>query len=125
MENERLPDAKNFLSVQPITPSFFIEYLFPFIADPTHNSFYPKWIPHGITVARSHGSGRQQNQLNQCSGLYVDEDGNVLIADSANHRIVEWKPGATSDQVIAGRKGEGSRMHQLNRPTLDTSISQI
>ena len=34
----------------------------------------------------------------------------------SNHRIVEWKRGATSGQVVAGRNGEGSGAHQLSYP---------
>ncbi|CAF5151327.1 unnamed protein product, partial [Rotaria sp. Silwood1] len=33
-----------------------------------------------------------------------------------NHRIVEWKWGATSGQVVAGGNGQGSGAHQLNEP---------
>ena len=34
----------------------------------------------------------------------------------SNHRIVEWKWGATSGQVVAGGNGEGSGNHQLSNP---------
>ncbi|CAF3410387.1 unnamed protein product, partial [Rotaria sp. Silwood2] len=33
-----------------------------------------------------------------------------------NHRIVEWKWGATSGQVVAGGNGQGSGAHQLYNP---------
>ncbi|CAF5155550.1 unnamed protein product, partial [Rotaria sp. Silwood1] len=33
-----------------------------------------------------------------------------------NHRIVEWKSGATNGKVVAGGNGEGNGAHQLNRP---------
>ncbi|CAF4982531.1 unnamed protein product, partial [Rotaria sp. Silwood1] len=36
--------------------------------------------------------------------------------DTANHRIVEWKWGTTSGQVVAGGNGQGSGAHQLNEP---------
>ncbi|CAF5115562.1 unnamed protein product, partial [Rotaria sp. Silwood1] len=35
----------------------------------------------------------------------------------SNHRIVKWKRGATSGQVVAGGNGQGSGDHQLNNPT--------
>ena len=34
-----------------------------------------------------------------------------------NHRIVEWKIGATHGKVIAGGQGQGYRLDQLNNPT--------
>ena len=47
----------------------------------------------------------------------MDDDQTFLIADKDNHRIVEWKPGATSGQVVAGGNGQGNRTDQLNKPT--------
>ncbi|CAF3363641.1 unnamed protein product, partial [Rotaria sp. Silwood2] len=40
----------------------------------------------------------------------------VYVADQSNHRIVEWKWGATSGQVVAGGNGQGSGAHQLSDP---------
>ena len=34
-----------------------------------------------------------------------------------NHRIVSWKTGATTGEVLAGGKDEGNRLDQLNHPT--------
>jgi sugar lactone lactonase YvrE len=50
-------------------------------------------------------------------GLDVDEDGTVVIADYLNHRILEWRPHATSGQVVAGSNEQGNRNDQLNFPT--------
>ena len=47
----------------------------------------------------------------------MDDDQTVLIADHDNHRIVEWKSGATSGQVVAGGNGQGNRTDQLNQPS--------
>jgi sugar lactone lactonase YvrE len=44
--------------------------------------------------------------------LYVDDDQTIYVADWSNHRIVEWKRGATSGQVVAG----GNGAHQLSNP---------
>ncbi|CAF4712000.1 unnamed protein product, partial [Rotaria socialis] len=42
----------------------------------------------------------------------------VVIADHANHRIVQWKNGDTTNgQVVAGGKGQENGLHQLNGPT--------
>jgi sugar lactone lactonase YvrE len=46
----------------------------------------------------------------------VDDDQTVYVADWSNHRIVEWKWGATSGQVVAGGNGQGSGAHQLSYP---------
>ncbi len=50
-------------------------------------------------------------------GLYVDDNQTVYVADQRNHRIVEWKLGAMSGQVVAGGNGQGSGAHQLSSPT--------
>jgi sugar lactone lactonase YvrE len=42
--------------------------------------------------------------------LYVDDDQTVYITDLDNHRIVEWKIGATSGKVVTN----GNGAHQLN-----------
>jgi sugar lactone lactonase YvrE len=49
--------------------------------------------------------------------LYVDDDQTVYVGDRLNHRIVEWKWGATSGQVVAGGNRQGSGAHQLFYPT--------
>ncbi|CAF5065602.1 unnamed protein product, partial [Rotaria sp. Silwood1] len=38
------------------------------------------------------------------------------VADRWNHRIVEWKSGATNGKVVAGGNGSGNGAHQLNYP---------
>lgn len=47
----------------------------------------------------------------------MGEDQTVIVADWRNHRIMEWKRGDLSGQVVAGGNGEGNRMNQLERPT--------
>jgi sugar lactone lactonase YvrE len=49
--------------------------------------------------------------------VYIDDDQTVYVADSWNHRIVEWKSDATSGQVIAGGNKRGRRNDQLDYPT--------
>ncbi len=101
------------------------EYLFPldifvsFSAPPlrsTSTYIHPNatWIQNGITVAGGNGDGDGMNQLSYPNGLYVDDDETVYVADSYNHRIVEWKCGATSGRVAASGNGEGDS--QLFRP---------
>ncbi|CAF5099777.1 unnamed protein product, partial [Rotaria sp. Silwood1] len=47
----------------------------------------------------------------------------IYVADPYNHRIVEWKSGATNRKVVAGGNGEGNGIHQLNHP-LDVIIDK-
>ncbi len=76
-----------------------------------------KWQQNGLTVAGGNGRGNGINQLGLPMGLYVDDDQTVYVADHWNHRIVEWKSGATSGQVVAGGNGGGSGTHQLSNTT--------
>ncbi|CAF1523486.1 unnamed protein product [Rotaria magnacalcarata] len=76
-----------------------------------------KWEQNGVTVAGGHGQGGSTNQLNWPSGLFVDDDQTVLIADNWNHRIMQWKNGDTTNgQVVAGGNGQGKGLHQCNSP---------
>ncbi|CAF3929899.1 unnamed protein product [Rotaria sp. Silwood1] len=77
-----------------------------------------RWKQNGLTVAGGKGQGNGINQLLDSCGLYVDDDQTIYVADQSNHRIVEWKRGATSGQVVAGGNGQGSGDHQLNYPAI-------
>ncbi len=90
---------------------FFLEL----ISIPINNN-NAKWIQDGITVAGGNGKGSDLNQLSNPSGVYVDDDQSVYVADFYNHRIVEWKRGATVGQVVAGGNGAGNQNNQLNGP---------
>ncbi|CAF3396638.1 unnamed protein product, partial [Rotaria socialis] len=76
-----------------------------------------KWKQNGATIAGGHGRGNATNQLNEPHGLFVDDDQTVVIADYWDHRIMQWKNGDTTNgQVVAGGKGQGNGLHQLDRP---------
>ena len=46
-------------------------------------------------------------------------DGGVLVADTTNHRVVHWAPGAEASTVVAG--GRGSLFfYNVNPPNLQT-----
>ncbi|CAM2723185.1 unnamed protein product [Rotaria socialis] len=76
------------------------------------------WKQNGVTIAGGNGQGGATNQLYLPFGLFVDDDQTVVIADFGNHRIMQWKNGDTTNgQVVAGGKGEGNELHQLNYPT--------
>ncbi|CAF2053379.1 unnamed protein product [Rotaria magnacalcarata] len=76
------------------------------------------WTQNGVTVAGGYGNGNATNQLNHPFSLFVDDDQTVVIADCANHRIIQWKKDdLTNGQIVAGGKGKGNGLHQLNEPT--------
>jgi sugar lactone lactonase YvrE len=67
-------------------------------------------------VAGGNGYGNRLNQFYDPSGLYVDDDQTVYVANRGNHRILAWKSGAMKGQVVAGGNGQGSGAHQLSHP---------
>jgi sugar lactone lactonase YvrE len=48
--------------------------------------------------------------------VFIDDDQTIYVADTWNHRIVEWKNDATSGQIVAGGNGQGNQNDQLNLP---------
>ena len=68
------------------------------------------------TVAGGNGYGTAANQLNNPSGVFVDDTGNVYICDLSNNRIQKWAPGATSGITVAGGS-YGAYPYQLNAPS--------
>jgi sugar lactone lactonase YvrE len=74
-------------------------------------------------VAGGNGQGNLINQLSQPNGLYVDDDQTVYVADTLNHRIVEWKLGATRGRRVAGGNRQGSAADQLSHP-LDVIVDK-
>ncbi|CAF0821343.1 unnamed protein product [Adineta steineri] len=84
---------------------------------------WDKWKQNGITVAGGNGEGQELNQLNRSHGIFIDKKKIIFIADSHNHRIVEWKYNANEGQIIAGGNGNGSRMDQLSFP-IDVIVDQ-
>ena len=76
-----------------------------------------RWSQNGVTVAGRNRGGSALNQLYEPFGLDIDDDNqSIVIADSYNHRIVEWKIGASNGKVIAGGQGQGNRLDQLRLP---------
>ena len=77
-----------------------------------------RWSQNGVTVVGGNGRGNAVNQLWYPHGLDIDDDNqSIVIADFDNHRIVEWKMGASHGKVIAGGQDYGNRLDQLNDPT--------
>ncbi|CAF3731669.1 unnamed protein product [Rotaria socialis] len=77
-----------------------------------------KWAQNGVTIAGGNGRGDDTDQLSSPFGLFVDDDQTVVITDFSNGRIMQWKNGDTTNgQVVAGGKGKGKRLRQLEAPT--------
>ncbi|CAF1283177.1 unnamed protein product [Rotaria sordida] len=64
-----------------------------------------RWAQNGVTIAGTSGGGRGLDQLNLPRGLFVDDNQTIIIADTDNHRIVQWKMNDTKGQVVAGNRG--------------------
>jgi len=61
-------------------------------------------------------SGDDLTRLHRPFGLAMDLEGAIIIADSGNHRIMRWLPGASEGEVVAGGRGRGPGLDQLNYP---------
>ncbi|CAF1542480.1 unnamed protein product [Rotaria magnacalcarata] len=89
----------------------------PFVFVPTIPD-NARWAQNGVTVAGGYGEGSTNNKL--CSPYFlcvVDDDQIGIIADTWNHRIIQWKFGKRNGQVVAGGNGKGNRLDQLHCPT--------
>ncbi len=73
---------------------------------------------NGTTVAGGNGVGSGSNQLNYPYGVCVSKKtGDIYIADTSNHRIQRWSPGATSGVTIFGSAGvNGTNATLLHGP---------
>ncbi|CAF1120659.1 unnamed protein product [Rotaria sordida] len=76
-----------------------------------------RWEQNGVTVAGGHGKGNANDQFEYPYSLFVDDDQMMIITDSGNDRIIQWKMNDTNGKVVAGGHGKGNRLNQLNRPT--------
>ncbi|CAF1420996.1 unnamed protein product, partial [Rotaria sordida] len=76
-----------------------------------------KWIQNGVTVAGGNGAGSGLHQLYNPWALDLDHNRNIYIAEYSNHRIVEWKCGATIGRIVAGGNGPENDFDQLSYPT--------
>ncbi|CAF4385897.1 unnamed protein product, partial [Adineta steineri] len=66
-----------------------------------------------------------ENQTNQqifisnivCWGLAIDKNGFIYVSDRENHEVRRWKQGDKNGELVAGGKGQGNDLNQLNCPT--------
>ncbi|CAF3998576.1 unnamed protein product [Rotaria sordida] len=76
-----------------------------------------QWAQDGVVVAGGYGNGHTSVQFCFPHGLFVDDDQTMVIADNGNDRIVQWKVGDQHGKMMAGDRGPGNRLNQLNQPT--------
>jgi sugar lactone lactonase YvrE len=91
-----------------------------YIAD-RDNHRVQQFLPNGqirtIAGDPNGNSGTGNNRLNQPSAIYVDENENLFIADTNNHRVQKWIKGSTSGTTVAGQTATpGSALNQLSSP---------
>ncbi|CAF1185973.1 unnamed protein product [Adineta steineri] len=79
-------------------------------------SKFNKWKQNAITVAGENEKGEGLNQLKCPQGIFIDKNKNIFIADTNNHRVIEWNYNAKEGKIIAGGNGQGNRINQLNYP---------
>ena len=107
-----------YCSIEWIGSLLLIRYFyFSSIADGIKLKKEIQWTTDGVTIAGGHGNGNAHNQLSLSSGIFVDEDGSVIVADYNNHRVIEWKHNASKGCVVAGGNGQGNQLNQLNKPS--------
>ena len=62
-------------------------------------------------------AGSANNQFNGPSDIVrIPSSGTLYIADTFNHRIMEYMFNASSGTVVAGGNGAGNNITQLNLP---------
>jgi gliding motility-associated-like protein len=88
-----------------------------YVAD---GQFLIEKIPAGaaaMTVAGAFAvTGSGPDQFFAPTGVFVDRDGNIYVADNENNRIQKWAPGAGQGVTVAGGNGKGSAPNQLAFP---------
>ncbi|CAF1392581.1 unnamed protein product [Adineta steineri] len=70
----------------------------------------------GIVVAGGNSRGKQLNQLDHPTYIFVDKDQSVYISDHSNHRVMKWKKDAKEGTIVAGGNGQGENLNQLFEP---------
>ena len=57
-----------------------------------------------------------QTNLTNLEKIAIDPLGTLYVADTENHRIQKWYNGASEGETVAGGKGGGAGLHQLDTP---------
>jgi hypothetical protein len=107
-----------------------LETMIIWLAD-TYNSQIVKWTNSSTRIVVYGSYGSELNQFANPLGLFIDTNaGNTLyVADTGNHRIQMWPPGATSGVTVAGLTNYyGNGLNQLRYPQaliVDTNMNMF
>jgi DNA-binding beta-propeller fold protein YncE len=71
---------------------------------------------NAATVFGGNGRGAGANQLAAPSGVALDKNGNLYVADTLNHRVQMFAPNANTATTVAGGRGMGAGPKQLSSP---------
>ncbi|CAF4252669.1 unnamed protein product, partial [Rotaria sp. Silwood2] len=67
------------------------------------------WSLNGVTVAGGNGKGGELNQLDFATGLFIDDDDSIYVADQSNRRVIKWNSpdvsSSNSGEVVANEQG--------------------
>lgn len=85
-----------------------------YYSEPTEQRIV-QW-PTNQIVAGGNGKGSELNQLNYPYNFFIKNNTSLIIADGANHRVLEWTIGDKQGVVRAGGNGEGSDLNQIYEP---------
>jgi len=76
--------------------------------------FYKLTFKHKIFIG---SSGSTNNMLSYLTAIaYDSQTNNLYIADTNNHRVMQYQHGSSVGNVIAGGNGYGSNTSQLSTP---------
>lgn len=70
----------------------------------------------GVLVAGGNGKGKQLNQLDNPTFIFIDNEQSVYVSDRYNDRVMKWKKDAKEGTIVAGGNRQGSRREQLDGP---------
>ncbi|CAF0713036.1 unnamed protein product [Adineta steineri] len=88
------------------------------ICPPMENKINLKWKLDFSIVAGGNGFGYDLNQVSLVQGIYIDDDKQTMYITQYNSdRIVGWKFGEESGEIVAGGNGQGNEINQLNNPS--------
>ncbi|CAF1079799.1 unnamed protein product [Adineta steineri] len=78
-----------------------------------------KWrkdAKEGRIVAGGNGERSSLHRLSRPQGVFVDDLGQIYIADCDNHRVMRWCEGKEEGEIVVGGYGQGHQTNQLNYP---------
>ncbi|CAF3749214.1 unnamed protein product [Adineta steineri] len=88
------------------------------ICPPMINKINLKWKLNFSIVAGGNGGGNDLNQVTTARGIYIDDDKQTIYITQYNSdRIVGWKFGEESGEIVAGGNGHGDEINQLHNPS--------